>query len=103
MAEMIRRIDFYSLHTVYVFPACQSGVLYQNLLLAMSDQPPASVYNGYTSCPLVTGYKKCILAEFDYSLQPLETLPFDQGKESFLAFRMKKDMMPFLYWNFMLR
>ncbi|KAL0272971.1 UNVERIFIED_CONTAM: hypothetical protein PYX00_005758 [Menopon gallinae] len=83
--------------------AAQSGVLYDNLLLAMSDQPPASSYNGYTSCPLVTGYSKCILAEFDYDLQPLETMPFDQGRESMLAFHMKKDMMPFLYWNFMLR
>ena len=37
-------------------------------------------YDGYTSCPLVTGYDKCILAEFDFTASPLETFPFDQGK-----------------------
>lgn len=37
-------------------------------------------YDGYTSCPLITGYGKTILAEFDFNAQPLETFPFDQGK-----------------------
>ena len=37
-------------------------------------------YDGYTSCPLVTGYDKCILAEFDFNGVPLETFPIDQGK-----------------------
>ena len=39
-------------------------------------------YDGYTSCPLVTSYGKCILAEFDYGAQPLETMPLNQGKVS---------------------
>lgn len=39
-------------------------------------------YDGYTSCPLVTGHSKLILAEFDYNGNPLETFPFDQGKVS---------------------
>ena len=40
-------------------------------------------YDGYTSCPIVTGKNTCILAEFDFQAppQPLETFPFDQGKE----------------------
>lgn len=37
-------------------------------------------YDGYTSCPLITGYGKTILAEFDFDASPLETFPFDQGK-----------------------
>ena len=37
-------------------------------------------YDGYTSCPLITGYGKTILAEFDFNAEPLETFPFDQGK-----------------------
>ena len=37
-------------------------------------------YDGYTSCPLITGYGKTILAEFDFDAAPLETFPFDQGK-----------------------
>lgn len=37
-------------------------------------------YDGYTSCPLITGYGKTIMAEFDFNAMPLETFPFDQGK-----------------------
>lgn len=69
----------------------------------MSDQPSTSFYNGYSSCPLVTGYNKCILAEFDYNLKPLETFPIDQSKESSLMFYMKAYAMPILYWNMMLK
>jgi sulfide:quinone oxidoreductase len=50
----------------------------------------------------VTGYHTCILAEFDYDLKPLETFPYDQRKERFTAFVMKKDLMPPLYWHLML-
>lgn len=60
-------------------------------------------YDGYTSCPLVTGYDKCILAEFDYSGQPLETLPINQAKQRRLSFFLKKDIMPSLYWKLMLK
>ena len=37
-------------------------------------------YDGYTSCPLVTGHGKLILAEFDFNGEPLETFPVDQSK-----------------------
>uniref|UniRef100_A0A2K5MNR4 Sulfide:quinone oxidoreductase, mitochondrial n=1 Tax=Cercocebus atys TaxID=9531 RepID=A0A2K5MNR4_CERAT len=60
-------------------------------------------YDGYTSCPLVTGYNRVILAEFDYKAEPLETFPFDQSKERLSMYVMKADLMPFLYWNMMLR
>ena len=51
----------------------------------------------------MTGYNRVILAEFDYNAQPLETFPFDQSKERLSMYLMKADMMPFLYWNVMLR
>ncbi|GCB82125.1 hypothetical protein scyTo_0022283, partial [Scyliorhinus torazame] len=60
-------------------------------------------YSGYTSCPLVTAYNKCVLAEFDYDAQPLETFPFDQGKERRSMFHMKADLMPPLYWYALLK
>ncbi len=44
---------------------------------------PHTQYDGYTSCPLITGYGKTILAEFDFNANPLETFPFDQGKVSY--------------------
>lgn len=61
------------------------------------------VYDGYASCPLVTAPGKCILAEFDYNLKPLETFPIDQKNEYWIMYLMKKYLFPFLYWNFMLK
>ncbi|PKU48135.1 sulfide:quinone mitochondrial [Limosa lapponica baueri] len=83
--------------------AAQSGVLDKTISLVMKNQLPTKKYDGYTSCPLVTGYNKVILAEFDYDAQPLETFPIDQSKERITMYHMKADMMPFLYWNMLLR
>ena len=69
----------------------------------MEGKKPTQKYDGYTSCPLVTGYSKCILAEFDYDGQPLETLPINQAKERNTSFFMKKEIMPVLYWKLMLK
>jgi len=68
----------------------------------MNGKDLKACYDGYASCPLVTGYHTCILAEFDYSLTPLETFPVAQNKERFSMFVMKKDLMPLLYWHLML-
>ncbi|KAM8972274.1 sulfide:quinone oxidoreductase, mitochondrial [Pelodytes ibericus] len=83
--------------------AAQSAVLDKTISLVMKNQSPSSKYDGYTSCPLVTGYNKVILAEFDYNAQPLETFPIDQGKERRTMYHMKADMMPFLYWHMLLK
>ncbi|KAM3924338.1 sulfide:quinone oxidoreductase, mitochondrial isoform 1-T2 [Leptodactylus fuscus] len=83
--------------------AAQSAVLDKTLSLVMKGQNPSTKYDGYTSCPLVTGYRKVILAEFDYNAQPLETFPIDQSKERRTMYHMKADMMPFLYWNMLLK
>lgn len=60
-------------------------------------------YDGYTSCPLVTGNNKCIMAEFDYTLKPLETFPVDQSKERMSMYYVKKDILPAVYWNGLLK
>ncbi|XP_038623008.1 sulfide:quinone oxidoreductase, mitochondrial [Tachyglossus aculeatus] len=83
--------------------AAQSGVLDATISSVMKSQTSGRKYDGYTSCPLVTGYNKVILAEFDYAAQPLETFPFDQSKERLSMFLMKADLMPFLYWNGLLK
>lgn len=54
-------------------------VLVENLSLVMKNQAPHKIYDGYTSCPLVTRYGRVMLAEFDYNLNPQETLPFNQA------------------------
>lgn len=68
----------------------------------MKGKPLKCTFNGYASCPLVTGYNSCILAEFDYNLTPMETFPMSQDKEMFIMYIMKKDFMPSLYWHLML-
>ncbi|XP_053573422.1 sulfide:quinone oxidoreductase, mitochondrial isoform X2 [Bombina bombina] len=83
--------------------AAQSAVLDKTISLVMSNKNSSAKYDGYTSCPLVTGYSKVILAEFDYNAQPLETFPIDQSKERRSMYYMKADMMPFLYWNLLLK
>ncbi|CAG5131911.1 unnamed protein product [Candidula unifasciata] len=83
--------------------ASQCGILHKNLSAVMSGKPTVPLYDGYTSCPLVTSSKHCILAEFDYEGQPLETLPFNQAREMRLMYNMKAHLLPALYWNGMLR
>jgi len=75
----------------------------QNLLAMISGKPVCDKYNGYTSCPLVTGYGKLILAEFDYELNPQESFPFDQSRERLSMYWLKKDLLPVMYWKGMLK
>jgi hypothetical protein len=49
--------------------------------------PLTGSYDGYASCPLVTGYGKLILAEFDYDGNPAESFPFDQSRGALLDVR----------------
>jgi len=77
----------------------QAPVLVQNLQAAMEGKPLKAAYNGYGSCPLITGYGKLVLAEFDYDNQPTETFPIDQSKERWSMYQMKKYLLPWLYWN----
>ena len=81
----------------------QTPVLVSNLLLAMAGQEGKAAYDGYASCPLVTGYGKLVLAEFDYNLQPKETFPFDQAKERRSMYYLKKYVLPKFYWDILLK
>jgi sulfide:quinone oxidoreductase len=40
-----------------------------------------------------------VRVEFDYEQQPKETLPFDQSKERFSTYLLKKFGLPLLYWH----
>ena len=81
----------------------QAPVLTENLLATMAGERAASRYDGYTSCPVVTGYDSLILAEFDYDNQPAETFPFNQAQERFSMMMLKKHALPKLYWHGMLK
>lgn len=81
----------------------QTPVLVSNLLAHKHSRVGTKKYDGYTSCPLVTGYGKLILAEFDYDNKPVETFPFDQSKERLSMYLLKKHALPMMYWQGMMR
>ncbi len=81
----------------------QAPVLVRNLLAAMSGKPCDAAYDGYTSCPVVTGYGRMVLAEFDYDNKPKESFPIDQSKERYSMWLLKTQVLPRLYWYGMLR
>ena len=66
-------------------------------------------YNGYSSCPLVTGYGKMVLAEFDYQNNFIQDpklkqmLVFNSNKEHWRLWMLKKYILPSLYWNKMMK
>lgn len=81
----------------------QVPVAVENLVHAMKGEPLSAKYDGYTSCPLVTGYDSLVMAEFGYDLKPLETFPIDQNKERYSMYLVKRYILPQLYWHGMLR
>lgn len=81
----------------------QAPVLVENLMSLMGGKELTAKYNGYTSCPLVTGVGSLILAEFDYDGNPAESFPFDQAKERWSMYILKKHVLPKLYWHGMLK
>ena len=82
----------------------QAPVLVDHLMASIHHTTPVNgTYNGYTSCPLVTGYGKLVLAEFDYDKEPDESFPFDQTKERYSMYALKAYGLPRMYWNGMLK
>jgi sulfide:quinone oxidoreductase len=81
----------------------QAPVVVENLMAAIQGESLEASYDGYTSCPLVTGYGKLILAEFDYDKNPMESFPFDQRQERYSMYALKAYGLPRLYWHGMLR
>lgn len=74
-----------------------------NILSLIAGEPMTASYDGYTSCPLVTGYGSLILAEFDYDGNLKESFPFDQSQERYSMYALKAYALPRLYWHGMLR
>ncbi len=81
----------------------QAPVVAKNLQHLMKGETLSAKYDGYTSCPLVTGYDSLIMAEFGYDLKPQETFPIDQNKERYSMYLVKRYVLPQLYWKGMLR
>jgi len=81
----------------------QTPVVVSNLLTILNGGEAGTAYDGYASCPLVTGFGKLVLAEFDYNMQPKETFPFNQGMERRSMFYLKKYVLPKFYWDVLLK
>jgi sulfide:quinone oxidoreductase len=86
----------------------QAPVVVGNLLhLIEYGKLDNKIYEGYSSCPLVTGYGSMVLAEFKYNnvrdSDPLISTFVDTTKEQYSMWLLKKYGLPYLYWNQMLR
>lgn len=86
----------------------QAPVVVDNILKLIAHKTADNKgYNGYSSCPLVTGYGKMVLAEFGYGNKrmsdPLISTFVDTTKEQWSMWILKKYGLPYLYWNLMLR
>lgn len=79
----------------------QAPILAANVLAFLDGAAPASFqqYDGYTACPVVTGYGKLVMAEFDYDLTPRPSFPFDQTKERWSMYQLKRHLLPRYYWS----
>lgn len=84
----------------------QAPVVAVNALAILDGLAPTAAYDGYGSCPLTVEKGKIILAEFGYggALQPsFPTWLLDGTKPSRLAWVFKKDLLPPIYWDAMLK
>ncbi len=78
----------------------QAPVVARNLMRAIAGKEPDARYEGYVACPIVTGYGRMLLCEFDYSLKPAPTIPFiNTFKERYDMWLLKRYGLPWLYWN----
>ena len=81
----------------------QAPVLVDNLLAQLEGGRGSGSYDGYSCCPLITGYGKTIMAEFNYEQQPVPSFPLDPTQERWSMWLVKTKVLPWLYWNRMLR
>lgn len=81
----------------------QVPVVVENLMLFLNNQESEAQYDGYSACPIPTQYGKLMLAEFDYTNTPKMTFPFDQAVPRWTMWIMKKYLLPWLYWNKILK
>ncbi len=110
--------NIFGLGDVAALPTAKTGaavrkqvpVVVDNILRLIQHQlANNNSYNGYSSCPLVTGYGKMVLAEFDYknNFTPdpklKRMLVFRSDKEQWRLWMFKKYGLPYLYWNKMMK
>ncbi len=84
----------------------QAPIVAHNLLSAMGVTKGVAIYDGYGSCPLTVEKGKIVLAEFGYGGKLLPSFPawlLDGQQATRMAWALKKDLLPPVYWNAMLK
>jgi len=78
-------------------------IVAENLLSLKANQAMDSRYDGYGSCPLTVEKGKIVLAEFGYGGKLVPTFPWDSTKPRKSAWVLKKHILPWVYWNCLLK
>jgi len=84
----------------------QAPVVAQNVVLALADQEPQAIYDGYGSCPLTVEKGKVILAEFGYGGKLLPSFPKwlnDGTQPTRFGWFLKERLLPPIYYKLMLK
>ncbi len=84
----------------------QAPVVAHNLLAYLKNDHSAAIYDGYGSCPLTVEKGKIVLAEFGYGGKLQPTFPpviLDGTKPSRLAWFMKEKLLPWMYFDLMMK
>ncbi|SDU90429.1 NAD(P)/FAD-dependent oxidoreductase [Pseudomonas mucidolens] len=81
----------------------QIVVVAENLLALRKQAPLPLKYDGYGSCPLTVEKGKVVLAEFGYGGKLLPTFPLDPTVARRSAWFLKATLLPWFYWNGMLK
>jgi sulfide:quinone oxidoreductase len=110
--------NVFGLGDVAALPTAKTGaairkqvpVVVENLVKLMNAQTDLDAsYQGYSSCPLVTGFGEMVLAEFNYKNEFTpdpklkRMLVFKSYKPGWRLWMLKKYFLPYLYWNKMLK
>ncbi|KAI3321283.1 FAD/NAD(P)-binding domain-containing protein [Xylariaceae sp. AK1471] len=80
----------------------QVPVMIDNLLATIAGKQAKAAYDGYASCPLLTGHNELMLCEFKYGGVPKETFAdILGGQETPRAafYYLKKNIFPYVYFN----
>jgi sulfide:quinone oxidoreductase len=116
--QHVRYPNIFGMGDVAALPTAKTGaairkqvpVVIANIMHLIKDNHLGKkIYDGYSSCPLVTGYGKMILAEFNYKNEFTpdpklkQMLIFDSTKEDWRLWMLKKYGLPYLYWNKMMK
>ncbi len=84
----------------------QAPVVAENVLAVLAGKGAQAIYDGYGSCPLTVERGRIVLAEFGYGGKLLPSLPtwvLDGRKPTWAAWFMKVKMLPWIYFDLMLK